>query len=90
MSVELSNIFNLKQKNIVITGAAGLLGKKHSEAVAAYGGNPILLDLIQSDVDILAEELNTKFDVRSAGFSVDITDEHQIVENVQQIKESAI
>ena len=62
MSVELSNIFNLKQKNIVITGAAGLLGKKHSEAVAAYGGNPILLDLIQSDVDILAEELNTKFD----------------------------
>jgi NAD(P)-dependent dehydrogenase (short-subunit alcohol dehydrogenase family) len=87
MNVELSNIFNLKQKNIVITGAAGLLGKKHSEAVAAYGGNPILLDLFQSDVDIIAEELNTKYDIRSVGFSVDITDERQIVESVKRITE---
>jgi NAD(P)-dependent dehydrogenase (short-subunit alcohol dehydrogenase family) len=85
MGVELNNIFNLEQKNIVITGALGLLGKKHSEAVAAYGGNPILLDLVQSDVDIFAEELNIKYNVSSVGFSVDITDEYQILESLKRI-----
>ena len=85
MGVELNNIFNLEQKNIVITGALGLLGKKHSEAVAAYGGNPILLDLVQSDVDIFTEELNTKYDVSSVGFSVDITNEYQILESLKRI-----
>ena len=85
MGVELNNIFNLEQKNIVITGALGLLGKKHSEAVAAYGGNPILLDLVQSDVDIFAEELNIKYNVSSVGFSVDITDEYQVLESLKRI-----
>ena len=34
----LENIFRLDEKVIVITGAAGLLGKKHAEAIACYGG----------------------------------------------------
>ena len=42
---ELNNIFTLNGKIIVVTGAAGLLGKKHAEAIAAYGGIPVLLDL---------------------------------------------
>lgn len=40
-------LFSLKSKVIVITGAAGLLGQEHAKAVAMAGGNPMLLDLNQ-------------------------------------------
>jgi len=62
-------------------GAAGLLEIKHAEAVAAYGGSPILLDLSQLAVDELAERLNRQYGVKAAGFSVDITNESQIESN---------
>ena len=45
MKKKLKNIFEIKNKVVVITGAAGLLGKMHAEAVAAYGGIPILIDI---------------------------------------------
>jgi len=51
---------------VVITGATGLLGRKHAEAVACYGGTPILLDLSQREVDDFANELNKKI---QSGFS---------------------
>ena len=44
MKSDLNSLFNLDGKVIVITGAAGLLGRKHVEVIAAYGGSPILLD----------------------------------------------
>ena len=51
------------KKRIVITGATGLLGRKHAEAVACYGGTPILLDLSQQAVDSFANELNDKYKI---------------------------
>ena len=78
----LENLFRLDDKVIVITGATGLLGRKHAEAVASYGGIPILLDLSQEAVDDLSNELNNKYKVDSVGFSVDITDEKMIKNNV--------
>ena len=38
----------------------------------------------------LAEELNAKYDIRSVGFSVDITDENQIIENFNTFMEAII
>ena len=38
------NIFDLSSKVIVITGAAGLLGEMHADAIAGFGGCPILID----------------------------------------------
>ena len=40
----LESLFRLDGKVIIITGAAGLLGRKHAEAIAAFGGTPVLLD----------------------------------------------
>jgi len=79
------DLFNLSGKVIIITGAAGLLGKKHAEVIAAYGGNPILLDLSLNSVDEYANELNNKYGVKSAGFMVDITNESQIENNVKKL-----
>ena len=81
----LENIFRLDGKVIVITGAAGLLGRKHAEAIACYGGTPILLDLSEQAVNKLADELNNKYNVDSVGFSIDITNEDAIENNVNQV-----
>ena len=81
----LENIFRLDGKVIVITGAAGLLGRKHAEAIACYGGTPILLDLSEQAVNKLADELNNKYNVDSVGFSIDITNEDAIEINVNQV-----
>jgi len=78
MNDNINNLFSLSGKVVVITGAAGLLGGKHAEAVAAYGGTPVLLDLSQTAVDLLAEKLNKQYRVNAVGFSVDITDEDQV------------
>lgn len=79
---KLSNIFELNNKVIIITGALGLLGRNHAEAVACYGGTPILIDLSQQELDDLASELNKKYHVGSIGFKIDITDEQEIEKNV--------
>ena len=78
----LDKLFRLDGKIIVITGATGLLGKKHAEAVACYGGTPILLDLKKQAVDNLSSEINKKYKVNSIGFEVDITNESALEENV--------
>ena len=57
----LEKLFRLDNKVIVITGATGLLGAKHAEAVACYGGTPILLDLNKKSLEALANELNKKY-----------------------------
>tara|TARA_B100001057_G_scaffold460340_1_gene511345 strand:+ start:148 stop:951 length:804 start_codon:yes stop_codon:yes gene_type:complete len=38
------NKFSLKNKNVIITGGAGLLGEQHVLAVVETGGNPIIFD----------------------------------------------
>ena len=79
----LEKLFRLDNKVIVITGATGLLGRKHAQAVACYGGIPILLDLSQKAVDDLSIELNMKYKVNSLGFEVDITNEDSIQNNAE-------
>ena len=84
----LEDLFRLDEKVIVITGATGLLGRKHAEAIACYGGTPILLDLSQQAVDDFANELNEKYKVNSVGFVVDITNEKAIENNIKQLIEN--
>ena len=81
----LDNLFRLDKKVIVITGATGLLGRKHAQAVAYYGGTPILLYLSQQAVDDLASELNNEYKVNALGFAVDITNEESIQNNAELI-----
>jgi len=83
----LEELFRLDNKIIIITGATGLLGRKHAEAVACYGGIPILLDLSQDAIDNLVDELNDKYKVGATGFVVDITDEEAVKDNANQLVE---
>jgi NAD(P)-dependent dehydrogenase (short-subunit alcohol dehydrogenase family) len=83
----LEKIFQLDKKIIVITGATGLLGRRHAEAIACFGGTPILLDLCADTVERFAAKLNKKYSVGAVGFSVDITNEEMVERNVVEILE---
>ena len=79
----LEELFRLDNKIIIITGATGLLGRKHAEAIACYGGTPILLDLSQGVVDDFSNELNAKYNTNAIGFAIDITNEQAIANNAK-------
>ena len=55
------NLFDLSGRVIIITGAAGLLGRQHADAIASAGGTPILLDLSLGPVEKLAKGINTQY-----------------------------
>ena len=72
------DLFSLSGKVVVITGAAGLLGRNHALAVAAAGGTPVLLDIDINRLSMVADEVSKTHGVKAAFFKVDITDEAQI------------
>ena len=83
--MNLENMFRLDGKVIIVTGGIGLLGKRYSEAIAAFGGTPIILDLLDNEIKDFTEELNNSYNVNSTGYVVDITDENEIKKNVGEV-----
>ena len=83
-----NNIFTLQDKVIVITGAAGLLGKMHAEAVASNGGIPILLDISTKGLKDFSDFLKNKYHTDTAFVEVDITDEIAVKNTSDNISEN--
>jgi NAD(P)-dependent dehydrogenase (short-subunit alcohol dehydrogenase family) len=79
-------MFDLTDKVAIITGGTGLLGRKHAEAIAEYGGHPVLIDLDQERCNIVANEISNQFKVDAIGIKADITSEKEI----EQVTESVI
>lgn len=71
--------FLIKEHVVVITGGAGLLGKKHAEAVLDGGGIPVLLDISEAYLDRARDYLAERYPGRAVEyFKADITDRQQI------------
>lgn len=85
MDNQLHDLFSLQGGCYVITGATGLLGRKHAEAIACYGGTPVLIDLSKDLIDEVIDDLKLKYNSDSIGFVVDITDEQSIKENAAEL-----
>lgn len=79
--------FRLDDKVIVITGGAGLLGRKHAEAVLDAGGTAILLDITPDALDNAVSELSHEYDANKVGgMLADITSP----ENLEQVKKNIL
>ena len=79
MKEALLNRFSLDGRVIVITGGAGLLGRKHAEAVMEAGGVPVLLDINQAVLDGAVRQLEADCGDKAAlGLVCNITDKPAI------------
>jgi len=78
-------MFSLEGKVVVITGGAGLLGREHANAVAEFGGVPVLIDLNQNQLSEIVEKINKKYQVGASGFAVNISDESEVEKNCNLI-----
>jgi NAD(P)-dependent dehydrogenase (short-subunit alcohol dehydrogenase family) len=74
----LKTIFGLENKYILITGAGGLLGQKHAEAVASVGGIPILTDINSDILKKVCDKVANQFNCKAISLSMDVTSESSV------------
>jgi NAD(P)-dependent dehydrogenase (short-subunit alcohol dehydrogenase family) len=78
--VSLKESFYLEDRVAVITGGAGILGEKHAEAIAEFGGIPILIDIDKTNAQKKADSISKKYGTKCEYFHCDITNEKQIID----------
>jgi NAD(P)-dependent dehydrogenase (short-subunit alcohol dehydrogenase family) len=81
----LNNIFSLKDRVIVVTGASGLLGKKHVEAIASQGAIPVIVDVNEAGLQELYDHILAEYSVECFIEIVDITNESNLSDSCLRI-----
>ena len=74
-------LFAFNNKTAVVTGALGLLGKKHCEALAEAGANVVVADLDGEAAGTFADYLGEQH----LGLGLDVTDKSSVQEAAEQI-----
>jgi|TARA_R110002020_G_scaffold380353_2_gene591567 NAD(P)-dependent dehydrogenase (short-subunit alcohol dehydrogenase family) len=83
----INNLFDLTGKVAVITGAGGILGPKHAEAIIEYGGVAVLTDSHEDRAAAKAKILNEKYGEGSAlSFYMDVTKKDTIEKVAASLK----
>ncbi len=80
----LKELFTLRG-DVVITGAAGLMGQSHAEAVLEAGGNVILIDINKSKLEKISREFHEIYQDKVSFFVCDITNEKDVFEVASSI-----
>jgi NAD(P)-dependent dehydrogenase (short-subunit alcohol dehydrogenase family) len=80
-----NGLFDLTGRVAVITGGAGLLGRKHAEIVAAAGGVPVLVDLSTAGPEEKARSIKTAAGAAAIGIVADITNPDDVQSILKQV-----
>lgn len=75
----------LRDKVVVITGAAGGMGTKFSHDFAEQGAKLVLMDIAEERVEKLSKELADEFKVETLAVVCNSTDEHDVDEAVKKV-----
>ena len=72
-----SNLFNLKNKIVVVTGGAGFLGSQFSSILSDIGAIPIILDINEESIKFLKKKFIKKKQ-KGIFYLVDLNDEKKV------------
>jgi NAD(P)-dependent dehydrogenase (short-subunit alcohol dehydrogenase family) len=75
------DLFSLKNKTAVVTGALGLIGRKHCEALAAAGANVVVADMNAEETREFAKQLGDNH----LGLGVDVTSKESLIEALNAV-----
>jgi NAD(P)-dependent dehydrogenase (short-subunit alcohol dehydrogenase family) len=76
------DLFSLQQKTAIVTGALGLIGKKHCEALALAGANVVVADVDNEKSKQFAQQLGDKH----MGIGIDVTDKASVINALKEIQ----
>ena len=79
------SVFGLKNKTVILTGSAGLLGTQYAQILSEAGANIILVDIEKKKNKELERELTRKYHTKPLSMEIDITKENQVKELVKQV-----
>ena len=72
------NIFNIKNKNIVLTGSAGFLGSHYAEFLSSQGANIILVDIDEKQNKKLEKSIKSKYGTKTRSYTCDLSNSKEI------------
>ncbi len=71
--MNVKKLFNLSDKVIIITGAAGLLGTQYAYGLSHAGANVVLADIDLKKCQLTEKEIKTKFHTNPMSLKLDLT-----------------
>ncbi|MBL4631853.1 MAG: SDR family oxidoreductase [Paraglaciecola sp.] len=74
---------DLKNQTVLVTGAVGNIGSAIVEKFARCGSNIVIFDINQEAVDKKVTEVKEKYQVKSLGFAIDISDDVALSEALE-------
>jgi len=71
-------LFDMTEKTVIITGAAGLLGQQYAMGLSQLGANIVLADMDYSKCKQISKQLNEEFNTNSFPIKVDISNKKSV------------
>jgi NAD(P)-dependent dehydrogenase (short-subunit alcohol dehydrogenase family) len=87
MNFHYRNLFELKAKTAVVTGAMGILGQRFCRGLAEFGAQVVAVDLEQDRCAAFATDLERDYGVPALGIACDVSDAVSVADMVGQVVE---
>jgi NAD(P)-dependent dehydrogenase (short-subunit alcohol dehydrogenase family) len=80
--------FDLSAETVVLTGGAGILGSRFSDALARHGAKLAILDREPAKAERLASDLHDRYGINAIGLHVDVSERAGLAQARVQIEKA--
>ena len=78
-------LFNLRDRNAIVTGGCGILGEHFCKALSEFGANVAVVDINEKIASELSEELQESYGTKSIGVYCDVSDPESVKDMVAKV-----